>query len=156
MTFGKLQALSSLSFGKKRLSSGNPSNEAVVMEVASDGAFWNLVTPRHQQGLQLFHCDPWGFCCFSQQSPQYPGGQDAVASSRFSTVPYLLNSIQFYLYSAFNKGALSQSCFTENRPSMSTPRATVARKNSLADNSKKAWAQPDSEGEQAVTGWHRF
>ena len=28
-------------------------------------------------------------------------------------------SIQFnsiYLYSAFNKGALSQSCFTENRP----------------------------------------
>ena len=26
------------------------------------------------------------------------------------------NSIQFYLYSAFNKGALSQSCFTENRP----------------------------------------
>ena len=28
----------------------------------------------------------------------------------------LFNSIQFYLYSAFNKGALSQSCFTENRP----------------------------------------
>ena len=41
------------------------------------------------------------------------------------------NSIPFYLYSAFNKGALSQSCFTENRPLMSKPRATVARKNSL-------------------------
>ena len=39
--------------------------------------------------------------------------------------------------SAFNKGALSQSCFTENRPLMSKPRATVARKNSLADNRKK-------------------
>ena len=47
------------------------------------------------------------------------------------------NSIQFYLYSAFNKGALSQSCFTENQPLMSKPRATVARKNSLADNRKK-------------------
>ena len=47
------------------------------------------------------------------------------------------NSIQFYLSSAFNKGALSQSCFTENRPLMSKPRATVARKNSLADNRKK-------------------
>ena len=57
-----------------------------------------------------------------------------------------LNSIQFYLYSAFNKGALSQSCFTENRPLMSKPRATVARKNSLADNRKKSWAEPDSEG----------
>ena len=56
------------------------------------------------------------------------------------------NSIQFYLYSAFNKGALSQSCFTENRPLMSKPRATVARKNSLADNRKKPWAEPDSEG----------
>ena len=55
-------------------------------------------------------------------------------------------SIQFYLYSAFNKGALSQSCFTENRPPMSKPRATVARKNSLADNRKKPWAEPDSEG----------
>ena len=29
---------------------------------------------------------------------------------------FLFNSIQCYLYSAFNKGALSQSCFTENRP----------------------------------------
>ena len=56
------------------------------------------------------------------------------------------NSIQFYLYSTFNKGALSQSCFTENRLPMSKPRATVARKNSLADNRKKPWAEPDSEG----------
>ena len=29
---------------------------------------------------------------------------------------------------------------------MSKPRATVARKNSLADNRKKPWAEPDSEG----------
>ena len=50
---------------------------------------------------------------------------------------FKFNSIQFYLYSAFNKGALSQSCFTENRPLMSKLRATVARKNSLADNRKK-------------------
>ena len=48
-----------------------------------------------------------------------------------------ISSIQFYLYSAFNKGAFSQSCFTENCPPMSKPRATVARKNSLADNRKK-------------------
>ena len=75
MTFGKLLC------GQKRLSSGNPSNEAVVMEVASDGAFSNLVVPRRHQGLQFFHCDPWGFCCFSHHFPQYPGGQDAVVSS---------------------------------------------------------------------------
>ena len=87
---------------------------------------------------------------------------------RFSTVPYLLNffiialtvlsgifnsiSITFYLYGAFNKGALSQSCFTENRPQMSKPRATVARKNSLAE----PWAEPDSEGEPSAAGWPRF
>ena len=29
---------------------------------------------------------------------------------------------------------------------MSKPRTTVARKNSLADNRKKPWAEPDSEG----------
>ena len=52
-----------------RLSSGNPSNEAVVM-----------LTPRRHQGLQFFHCDPSGFCCFCHHSPQDPGGQDAVAS----------------------------------------------------------------------------
>ena len=62
------------------------------------------------------------------------------------STPESVNSIQFYLYSAFNKGALSQSCFTENRPPMSKPRATVARKNSLAYNRKKPWAEPDSEG----------
>ena len=59
---------------------------------------------------------------------------------------YIFFSIKFYLYCAFNKGALSQSCFTENRPPMSKARATVARKNSLADNRKKPWAEPDSEG----------
>ena len=91
--FGKLQALSSVPGGQKRIYSGNPSNVAVVMEVALDGAFWNLVTPRHHQGLQFFHCDPWEFCCFSHHSPQYLGGHDAVASipMRFSTVPYLFN-----------------------------------------------------------------
>ena len=60
--------------------------------------------------------------------------------------PFPINSIQFYSYTAFNKGAFSQSCFTENQPPMSKPRATVARKNSLADNRKKPWAEPDSEG----------
>ena len=65
-----------------------------------------------------------------------------LAVYRFCLV-YFCHSIQFYLY---NKGALSQSCSTENRPPMSKPRATVARKNSLADNKKKPWAQPDSEG----------
>ena len=43
--------------------------------------FKNLVTPRCHQSLHFFHCNPWGFCCFSQYSPQYPGVQDAVASS---------------------------------------------------------------------------
>ena len=31
--------------------------------------------------FKFFHCDSWGFCCFPHHSPQYPGGQDAVASS---------------------------------------------------------------------------
>ena len=53
-----LHTVSFVSRGQKRLSSGNPSNEAVVMEVVSDAAFLNLVTSRCHQALQFFHCDP--------------------------------------------------------------------------------------------------
>ena len=49
----------SVSCGQKRLSSGNPSNEAVVMEVASDGAFWNLVTPRRHQSILYLSGTRW-------------------------------------------------------------------------------------------------
>ena len=73
--------MTSVSWGQKGLSSGNPSKEPVVVEVASDGAFLNLVTPRRHQGLQFFHSDCWGFCCFSHDPPPHPGGQNAFASS---------------------------------------------------------------------------
>ena len=48
------------------------------------------------------------------------------------------NSIQFNF--------ICIALLTENRPPMSKPRATMASKNSLADNRKKPWAEPDSEG----------
>ena len=75
---------------------------------------------------------------------QWKWERSGISPVLFNSIQF--NSIQFYMYSTFNKGALSQSCFTENRPLMSKPRATVARKNSLADNRKKPWAKPDSEG----------
>ena len=59
---------------------------------------------------------------------------------KWITLSVIFFSIQFYLW------AWSQSCFTENRPPMSKPTATVARKNSLADDRKKPWAEPASEG----------
>ncbi|KAJ8278415.1 hypothetical protein GJAV_G00087370 [Gymnothorax javanicus] len=62
---------------RKRLSSGNPSKEPVVLEVAPDGAFGNLVTPRCHQGPQFLHSDSWGLRCCSHHLPQYPGGQNA-------------------------------------------------------------------------------
>ena len=54
------------------------------------GVWWCFLKPGDPK---IFYCDPWGFCCFSHHSPQYPGGQDAVASStmRFSMAPYLFN-----------------------------------------------------------------
>ena len=42
---------------------------------------WLWRKPGDPKTLQYFHCDSWGFCCFSHHSPPYPGGQDAVASS---------------------------------------------------------------------------
>ena len=84
--FGKLQALSSVSCDQKRLSSGNLSDEAVVMKVTSDGAFWNLVTPRCQDGdcvtsLTILHSILGG----KMQLRPLP--------TRLSTVLYLLNFV---------------------------------------------------------------
>ena len=90
MMFGKLQALSSVSCGQKRLSSGNSSNEAVVMEVTSDffkpGDFVASLTIflRILGGKMQLHPLPM----------------------RFSTVPYLLyncsDSAQWYIQSFAN------------------------------------------------------
>ena len=66
------------------------------------------------------------------------------------------DAIQFYLYSAFNEGALSQSCFTENQIQWSKPRATVARIKLPGSSVKKPWAEPGSVGQPSAAGWHRF
>ena len=88
-----------------------------------------------------------GSWCFQSGPPLL---SHALVPELFSIFNEIVSSFFTFFTFPFYEGALSQSCFTENWPPMSKPRATVARKNSLADNRKKPLAEPDSEGEPSA------